>query len=153
MDSIQIKGGCMKKILIFLIMAPFFLIAQEGFSKRGGPEGRPRMEHRRQQAQERHEMRHEKAQEKIEKQHQRKTEKLEQWKTKRLEKCGSDQACIDRVNRKVEKKDAQIEKQYEKRQEALKKYEEKHPAEKPAAPSEGGTQAPSTGGAPMTESR
>ena len=118
-------------------MVPFFLMAQDGFSGRGGRE---------------------RVKAKIEKQHQRKTERLEKWKEKRLEKCGTNKACINRVNHQAGMKANQIDKQYEARKEAFEKHEEKHPAETPAeeAPavsSEGGSTAPSTGGAPMTESR
>ena len=140
MDSIGNKGGFMiKKIFVLIAMVPFFLIAQDGFSGRGGH----------------HEIRHERAKAKIEKQHQRKTERLEKWKEKRLEKCGTNQACINRVNHQAGMKANQIDKQYEARKEAFEKHDEKHPAETPAdaTPDTGSEQAPSTGGTPMTESR
>ena len=54
-----------KKILVFIAMAPFFLVAQDGFSGRG-QQGKHGMEHRRQHTQEHHATKHEKVREKIE---------------------------------------------------------------------------------------
>lgn len=162
-----------KKLLTFMIMVPLMLLAKEGFS-RGHGQGHhhpavghhhPAQEHggkmarREHHDQEHHQKMHEKMKEKIETQHQMKTEKLQGWKDKQLAKCGTDQACVERVTKNSEKRASQIDKQYEKRKGAFEKHDEKHPVE--AEPAEGekapeGTKAPessATPAAPTTESR
>ena len=74
--------------------------------------------------QEKHEKHMKTMEGKIQAQHEKKIKKLESWKTKKLEKCGTNQACIDHTHKSYDKRKEQIEKQHQKRESTTEHFEE-----------------------------